>query len=232
EQIAIADARGRWAVTLDGQKIPAGNYISSAVAADVAGNTGPAANRAVAVATGRPSAPDFDDVAGDNIVNAAETADGVTITGTTSAGTQVFVSIAGLFTDREATVTGTDWSVTVSPAELGQLPDGQPFQVTAFASDGVNRSVVSASDPVRVDRTPPGPATIDGPVEGNDIVNNAEAADGVVITGTAEAGVTVEVRWGNITLDPVDVNEDGEWTAVFGPGQIPANGTHTISAIA
>src|SRR5690606_1004065 len=72
----------------------------------------------------------------------------------------------------------------------------------------------------------------DGPVEGNDIVNNAEAADGVVITGTAEAGVTVEVRWGNITLDPVDVNEDGEWTAVFGPGQIPANGTHTISAIA
>src|SRR5690606_27773459 len=72
----------------------------------------------------------------------------------------------------------------------------------------------------------------DGPVEGNDIVNNAEAADGVVITGTAEAGVTVAGRWGNITLDPVDVNEDGEGTAVFGPSQIPANGTHTISAIA
>ena len=76
DQIAIADADGRWAVTFDGQKIPDGNYIISAVATDVAGNTGPAANRAVAVATGRPSAPDFDDVAGDNIVNAAETADG------------------------------------------------------------------------------------------------------------------------------------------------------------
>src|SRR5690606_32504899 len=187
EQIAIADARGRWAVTLDGQKIPAGNYISSAVAADVAGNTGPAANRAVAVATGRPSAPDFGGVAGDNIVNAAETAGGGTITGTTSAGTRVFVSIAGPSTARGATVTGTGWTVAVPPAELGQLPDGQPIQVTAFASDGVNRSVVSASDPVRVDRTPPGPATIDGPVEGDNVVNFSEAGDGVTITGTAEA---------------------------------------------
>lgn len=232
EQPATADADGRWSVTFDGQLIPDGPYVITAVATDVAGNASAPGQRSVTVETGRPSAPNFNDVAADNIINAAETNDGITITGTTSAGTQVFVSIPGLFTDRPATVSGTTWSLELSPAELQQLPDGQAFQVTAYANDGVNQSVVGASDPVLVDRTPPAAPTIVGPVEGDNIVNAAEAADGVTVSGTAEPGTTVRVSWGDTTLPPVNVDANGNWTAVFAPGQVPGNGNHTVSATA
>src|SRR5690606_34240142 len=103
---------------------------------------------AVSVVTGRPSRPIVDDVAGDNVINAGEAGGDLTITGTTTAGTDVFVSFAGVVVDRQATIGGggTTWSVEVSEAELATLVDGTPYHVTAYATDGTNQSTVGASE--------------------------------------------------------------------------------------
>jgi len=232
DQVTTADADGRWSVTFDGQEIPDGDDVISAVATDLAGNSSSPGTRPVSVVTDRPSRPIVDEVTGDNIINIAESNSGITITGTATAGNQVFVSFAGLFTDREADVSGETWSVTVDSTELAQLADGGSYAVTAYASDGINRSAVGTSEEIRVDRTAPSAPSI-GAVADDNVINAAEAGEAVVITGAGgEPGGTVQVRWGGTTLDPVNVNEDGTWTAVFESGQVPGDGPSTIIATA
>src|SRR5690606_5208379 len=110
--------------------------------------------------------------------------------------------------------------------------DGTPYHVTAYATDGTNQSTVGASEAITFDRVAPAAPVIAGPVEDDDIVNAAEADDGVTIGGTAEAGGTVQGSWGGTTLTPIAVNADGSWSAIFAPGEVPADGTHAISAVA
>lgn len=241
EQPATADADGRWSVTFDGQLIPDGPYVITAVATDVAGNASAPGQRSVTVETGRPSAPNFNDVAADNIINAAETNDGITITGTTSAGTQVFVSIPGLFTDRPATVSGTTWSLELSPAELQQLPDGQAFQVTAYANDGVNQSVASTSDPVQVDRTPPtqtatiaqaidDEAPITGPISSGGATNDATPQLQGTLSAALGAGETLQImRDGSVVGAAVVTNTGSGWTWVFNDA-LQGDGTYSYAA--
>lgn len=230
---AVVDGSGNWQVVFDGQEIPDGSYAITAVATDVAGNVGAAGTRDVLVQTGRPSKPAIDEVTGDNIINRQESDTGVTLTGTTTAGTDVFVTFGSL-AERPATTSGTAWSLAIGAADLATLADGGSYQVTAYASDGVNRSA-NATEAFTVDRTPPAAPSITIPVAGDNLVNAAEAAGGVTVNGTGgEVGGTVQVTWGSVTLAPVNVGADGSWTAVFGPGQLPAadSNAHTVRAVA
>lgn len=223
-QSATADANGRWSVEFDGQKIPDGSYALSAVATDLAGNIGEPATIAVSVATNRPSVPDISTVAGaDAILNDQEAlALGTTgITGTTTAGTQVFVSLPGIFNDRPATVNGQNWSLTLSPAEIAQLQDGGSYQISAYARDGVNQSVTGTSDAFGVDRTPPAPPSITlasdtGASNADGITNNGKIqVDGL------EPGATWEYR----------TSGSAGWTAGTGSSFELGAGTYAANAI-
>jgi hypothetical protein len=68
-------------------------------------------------------------------------------------------------------------------------------------------------------------------VEGDDIVNGAEARNGVVLTGTSEAGSTqVLVTWNGVTL-PATVATNGDWTVEFPGATIPARATLTDTTV-
>src|SRR5690606_33585583 len=152
----------------------------------------------------RPSRPIVDDVAADNGINAGVAGGDLTITGTTTAGTDVFVSFAGVVVDRQATsgVGGTTWCEEVSEAELATLVDGTPYHVTAYATDRTNQSTVGASEAITFDRVAPAAPPITAV---DDLINAA----GATISGTAELGSTVHVSLGGVAHAPISVDANG-----------------------
>jgi hypothetical protein len=82
--------------------------------------------------TVKPTAPAFDKVAVDNIIDKAEKAAGITITGTTEADSTVAISLDGSATTSQATVTAGKWSYTL-PAD--KIVEGSTIKVTAVSTD-------------------------------------------------------------------------------------------------
>jgi hypothetical protein len=79
-----------------------------------------------------PVNPVFDKIAVDNIIDKAEKAAGVTITGTTEADSTVAISLNGSTTTAQATVTAGKWSYTL-PAD--NIVEGLAIKVTAVSTD-------------------------------------------------------------------------------------------------
>ena len=127
---------------------------------------------------------------GDDIVNAAEAAAaaGVAITGTAEAGATVEVVVEGVTRTTTADSNGT-WSVTY---ETGTLPGGTyDADISVTSTDTAGNSATTQST-IAIDTE--AAVTIDSNLAGgDDIVSAAEAGAGVAITGTAEAGSSVEV---------------------------------------
>ena len=79
--------------------------------------------------------------------------------------------------------------------------------MTATLTDAAgNASANSAATSVTVDTVPPAVAitTIEG---GDDLINAAEAAGGITVSGTAEIGSTLTVNGAAVTVDA-----SGGWT--------------------
>src|SRR5690606_11036214 len=93
---AVADENGNWTAVFNGQLIIDGVYSVIATAVDLAGNTSTASSVSVRVETNVPTAPEFNAVTGDNMINAAEAGAGVELTGVTTPGTKVFVTFNGI----------------------------------------------------------------------------------------------------------------------------------------
>lgn len=101
--------------------------------------------------------------------------------------------------------------------------------MTATATDAAG-NVDTATTSVVVD-TEAGVLTIDAtPVEGDDIVNEVEASDGVVLTGTADAGAVVTVTMEAVSHNVV-ADSDGNWEAFFSANDVAA-GVYTAEITA
>jgi hypothetical protein len=140
---------------------------------------------------------------GDNTINAAEAADGIVITGTAEAGSTVTVN--GV----PATVAANGTYTATIPAPTA---DG-PLAVTVTSTDAAGNTATDTRS-LTVDRGTTvtiGQGNGVGGIEGGDnTINAAEAADGIVITGTAEAGSTVTVNG-----VPATVAANGTYTATI-----------------
>ena len=214
-----ADGSGRWAATFSAAEVPAvgaggASIAATARATDTAGNVGAPAARAVFVE--QPfAAPVINPVEGNDLVNAAERADGVVISGTVEAGAPGVNVGWGAFS-QTVTPSGTNWSVTV-PANLVPADGTQAVQATIAIADGAR-----ASREVRIDTTPPAAPAI-AAIEGDDRVSQAERGDGVRISGTTEAGARIAVEWAGVTRT-VDADGSGQWAATFSAAEVPAVG--------
>jgi hypothetical protein len=124
------------------------------------------------------------------------------------------------------------WSLDLGTATpvtgtLGDLSNGSTPTISAQATDAANNSSGLVSAQIAVGPNAPTIAA----VEGNDIVNAAEASDGVEVTGTGEPASVITVTWGSAT-QTVTTAADGTWTATFDAATLPADGTSEISAVA
>ena len=110
------------------------------------------------------------------------------------------------------------WTTSVAPAAV----DG-PLTVTAVATDAAGNTA-TATHELTVDRLPPAVAitTIEG---GDDLINAAEAAGGITVSGTAEIGSTLTVNGAAVTVDA-----SGGWTTSVATPAV--DGPLTVTAVA
>lgn len=218
-----ASANGQWSVNFTAEQVPtptggaAASIPVTARATDAAGNVGAQGSRPVTLDVPY-AAPAINVVEGDDRVSAAERAEGVVLSGTVQAGAPgVAVTWGGY--SQIVVPTGTTWQVTVPAAQVPA--DGTTTVWAAVASPGAP----AASRPVIVDTTPPAAPTI-SPIEGDNRVTVAEAADGVPISGRSEANASVTIAWGTAT-QTVTADANGNWTATFAAPTVAVGGATT-----
>ena len=202
------DGTGHWttSVTPAGQ----GALTVTAVATDAAGNSA-STSTTLTVDTIAPAVAITTIEGGDNLINAAEAAGGIQISGTAEIGSSLTVNGSAV------TVDGTGhWTTSVTPAGQGALT------VTAVATDAAGNSASTTTD-LTVDTIAPAVAitTIEG---GDNLINAAEAAGGIQISGTAEIGSSLTVNGSAVTVDGT-----GHWTTSVTPA---GQGALTVTAVA
>ena len=247
---AAVGSDGAWStsVTLSGD----GTHSIVAQDTDAAGNTGASTPVTFALNTAGPSISITAPVAGDNIINKAEAAAGVTISGAATAGsgsagvngqTATITIVDSTNTVKDtyaATVTSGAWSVNVTAAQAQALADGS-YSIKANVSDAAGNAATTASQAITVDETAPTIA-ITSPVAGDNIINKSEAAAGVTISGTATAGSAgVNGQTATITIvDSTNAVKDtyaatvtsGAWSVnvTAAQAQALADGSYSIKA--
>ncbi len=173
-----------------------------------------------------PLQPTLANVAGDDVLTAAEARSGLTVQGTAEPGSAITVKLAGVTRNTTADSSG-NWQVVFAPAELPKT-DGTAI-VEASASNP-NGASPAASRSVRIVVSVPAAPTINA-VTGDDVVTPAEAGASVTVGGTAGPGTSVTVNWGGATRVTSTGSGTG-WSVSFGPNEVPKPGATTVSVTA
>ncbi len=217
---------GTWSVTFDSSALSTGEYTTdiTITSTDQRGNVTTVTDT-LQVDTIAPGVA-MGIVEGDNIINAAEASDGVVLSGTGEAGSTLSIQFEGV--TQTVTVAGDGtWSSAFAASAIGTGTYDSTVSITATDLAGNSHTETFT---VQIDTE--GLATITSPIAGDDMVNAAEAAAGVTLTGTAEAGSSVAVTIQGVT-HTVTAAGDGTWSATFAAGEIQ-QGTYdtTVSVTA
>lgn len=229
---ATADANGNWSVNLQSAKPATGNLPASGLSdsntLEVSGALDGVQGAALPVVTltydnTPPASAEIAAVSGDNIITAAEKTAGVAVSGTAEANGTVELKIGGT-TKLVAVDAEGKWNTTLSAAEL-PAADGQ-HTLTATAIDAAGNRGPAATSSVTLHTNSKAPVI--GIIASDDIINAAEAAAGVKLQGSAEAGSKVELTFGtNKVAATADAN--GHWE-VTAPATGIADGKYTLTA--
>ncbi|MBO9434113.1 hypothetical protein J7394_07855 [Ruegeria sp. R13_0] len=221
-----AAADGAFSVTFDEADIPTSGFSISAVASDDLGNASGSATQAISVEPESALTPTVDPVSG--TLGSAELAAGLTVTGTGRAGSTITVSIDGA--DQNAVVGGDGtWSVTFAEDDLPDASGDYSVSAvatlpsTAFTSGSVDGGGFS------VDLTAPDAPSLDT-IAGNNALELEEQGADLTITGTAEAGATVEVTLNGV-VETVVADAGGAFSVTFDAADVPGD-DFSVSATA
>ncbi len=229
----VLDAAGNWSVGVPASVISGlsdGTVTVTASVTDAAGNTGTGTHN-VTVDTGLPSVS-FNAISGDNILNAVEKAQDLSVSGTSAnlaEGTVVTVTLNGKNYTATTAADGT-WSLTVPAADLAGLGQAS-YTLNATATNGVGNSVSNTAN-LLVDTALP-TVTINT-VAGDNVINAAEVAAGQTLSGTvanAEAGNTVTVTIGGNSYTAT-VQNDLSWSVNVPSDVLTALGNGSLSVTA
>ncbi|MCB5947368.1 Ig-like domain-containing protein [Enterobacter sp. TCD1-1] len=229
----VLDAAGNWIVGVPASVISGlsdGTVTVTASVTDAAGNTG-TGTHSVTVDTGLPSVA-FNAISGDNVLNAVEKGQDLSVSGTSAnlaEGTVVTVTLNGKNYTATTAADGS-WSLTVPAADLASLGEAN-YTLSAAATNGVGNSVSNTAN-LEVDTALPG-VTINT-IAGDNVINAAEVAAGQTLSGkvtNAEAGNTVTVTIGGNTYTAT-VQNDLTWSVNVPESVLTAlgNGDLTVSA--
>ncbi|HGG1901255.1 TPA: Ig-like domain-containing protein, partial [Escherichia coli] len=229
----VLDASGNWSVGVPASVVSAlanGTVTINASVTDAGGNSGSATHQ-VTVNTGLPTIT-FNAISGDNVLNADEKGQPLTISGSSTGlatGAQVTVTLNGHNYSATTDAAG-NWTLTVPVSDLAALGQAN-YTVSASATSAAGNTASSQAN-LLVDSGLPG-VTIDT-VAGDDIINAAEAGDDQTISGgvtRAAAGDTVTVTLGGNTYT-AEVQPDLSWSVSVPAADLQAlgNGDLTITA--
>ncbi|ADO10259.1 Putative AT-2 family transporter precursor [Pantoea vagans C9-1] len=219
---ATIAANGDWSVTLPPDALQAlaqGSNPVTVTVSDVAGNS-TSISAPLTVDTGVPVLT-VNPIATDGIINAAETASDLTVSGTVAPGSSVSLVLNGETYSATVAADGS-WTATVPAADLQQLTDGRyDLNVTVTSVSG---NVATTPLPVTVDTTAPD-FSINAPA-GDGVLNIAEQAAGFSFSGAGSEGDRVSVTLNGVTYTGT-VDADGNWGLAVPPAALAGltNGT-------
>ncbi|HCK7280237.1 TPA: Ig-like domain-containing protein [Enterobacter roggenkampii] len=229
----VLDAAGNWSVGVPASVISGlsdGTVTVTASVTDAAGNTGTGSHN-VTVDTGLPSVS-FNAISDDNVLNAVEKGQDLSVSGTSAnltEGTVVTVTLNGKNYTATTAADGT-WSLTVPAADLAGLGQAN-YTLNATATNGVGNSVSNTAN-LLVDTALP--TVIINTVAGDNVINAAEVAAGQTLSGTvanAEAGNTVTVTIGGNRYTAT-VQNDLTWSVNVPSDVLTALGNGSLSVTA
>ena len=212
---------GSFSLTWPAGSLQDGEYNAdiSIVARDTIGNSGTSSDVLVVDTVSEVSIATAT-IETDGIINAVEHSDGVTVNGTAQPGSSVVVSFGAVSTTVVANASG-GWAADFASSDI---PTGEyDATLTAVATDTVGNTA-TASGTVRVD-TVANAIAVTHPIEGDDIINGVEAAQGVVLAGTSVPGAVVSVTLQGVTHSAT-ASASGDWQVPFAAGEVQS-GTYT-----
>ena len=228
-------ADGKWSANLAMLKpatgaLPAGGLsttTSLSLAETVNGKTATMPDFKLTADDTPPTAPTISPVGTDGLLGAAAVGKPLAVSGHGEANSLIKLTLG---TQSLETVVGADgtWAVTL-PANA--LPATGNATLSVTASDLAGNVSTPATQTLTIDTTPPPAPTIQFTGGADNYVNAAEKAAGVTLAGTAEADSTVKVTVGTASHD-AKAGADGKWSVAFAGAELPADGTHLVTAVA
>ncbi len=216
-----ADASGNWSFDYTTTVLDDGDYEVSVEQTDQAGNLSSSVDLPFTVDTNDSAGPHAMETP--TVVSLATNNTRSTLTGEYDSGDAVELSVTVnsvtyvLGTDPQLTAVGDTWTLNLSVGVVAGLPE-DIYSVTTTSTDLAGNSLTDVTTAeLLIDLTAPAAPTIDGPIEGDDIINAAEDDD-AAITGTGEPNttLTLTVDDGNPLTPPVTINvlvdAMGNWT--------------------
>ena len=228
-------ADGKWSANLAMLKpttgaLPAGGLsttTSLSLAETVNGKTATMPDFKLTADDTPPTAPTISPVGTDGLLGAAAVGKPLAVSGQGEANSLIKLTLGA---QNLETVVGADgtWAVTL-PANA--LPATGNATLSVTASDLAGNVSTAATQTLTIDTTPPPAPTIQFTGGADNYVNAAEKAAGVTLAGTAEADSTVKVTVGTVSHD-AKAGADGKWSVAFAGTELPADGTHLVTAVA
>lgn len=174
-----------------------------------------------------PTAPTISPVGADGLLGAAAVGKPLAVSGQGEANSLIKLTLGAQNLEAVVGADGT-WAVTL-PANA--LPATGNATLSVTASDLAGNVSTPATQTLTIDTTPPPAPTIQFTGGADNYVNAAEKAAGVTLAGTAEADSTVKVTVGTVSHD-AKAGADGKWSVAFAGAELPADGTHLVTAVA
>ncbi|MDY4388283.1 Ig-like domain-containing protein [Pectobacterium aroidearum] len=227
-----------WSVNVPGSVLAANGDISASVTTrDAAGNVTTAdTNHTYGVDTVAPTASiSIDNVTSDNVINAAESGQTITVTGKVDndvkAGDAVTVKVGTETYQTTVNADGKTWSVNVPGSVLAANGDISASVTTRDAAGNV--TTADTNHTYGVDTVAPTASISIDNVTSDNVINASESGQTIAVTGKVDndvkAGDAVTVKVGNETYQTT-VNADGKTWSVNVPGSVlAANGDVSAS---
>ena len=219
---AVVNGDGTWSTTIpagDLQAVPQGSNTITASLSDAAGNV----TTDTHTFTTDTSAPllNLNVVAGDNVINLAESLLGTLLSGTSSGadGQTVTVTLAGVTVGTAVIQPGGAWSLELLPNQLSGLLDGPTILNATVADEAGNTTSVDLGLNILFNSLLNVSVVSGLGSVGNTVLNAAGALLGQTLTGvTTDAGVgaVVSVQVGGQTVS-ANVGANGAWSLVIPP---------------
>lgn len=212
----VVDEDGNWSLSFAEGVLPTGQYDANitVTSVDAAGNASSQSGSFRVDTQGSVSFSEGD-IAGDGLINGQERSDGVTITGQSEPGSTVKVTLGDKTKDAIVAEDGS-WTVDFNAVDIPTGTD--TLTVTAEATDSAGNKT-SVSDTVNLDT---GNAVDMAAIETDNVINEAEIANGVWINGTSDAGSEVTVEIDGETKTAI-TGSDGTWKVLFARDELPAD---------
>ncbi|WP_114700181.1 Ig-like domain-containing protein [Psychrobacter proteolyticus] len=186
-----------------------GEYDVSYNIKDAAGNVSGNAPVVTVIVDTTTSITIIEPIAGDNVINGDEAAEGFNVRGTGTAGDTVTLT-NGLGTVIGSGVVSDNgqWIINVNSVQINAMGEGAE-SLTATAKDAAGNAAVATADITVVSATT---VSISSPIAGDNVINADEAAEGFDVRGTGTAGDTITLfsESGNI-IGTAIVDANNKW---------------------